>query len=326
MPGSNGSVERGFVMDRRRRSFLRTLAGGSAVSLALGGAETASAGPTTLPGYPNQYGVLVDTTLCIGCRRCEWACKEWNKLPGQKPIEAYEKDRAVFKDFRRTEWNAYTVVNRYPNPRDPSKPIYVKHQCMHCFEPACATSCFVQAFTKWPTGAVTYTPDVCVGCRYCLAACPFYVPAYTYQDPWAPKVTKCTFCFDRISKEGGVPACVAICPVGVMEFGKRSDLIEVARKRIRDQPGKYVNHIYGEHEVGGTCWMYLSAVPFDKIGMRTDLGTEAVPKRGKAYLSSISPMYIVVPALLMGLYSISKRREKISEEEIAAALKKKEGK
>jgi hypothetical protein len=139
-------------------------------------------------------------------------------------------------------------------------------------------------------------------------------------------VTKCTFCFDRISKEGGVPACVAICPVGVMEFGKRSDLIEVARKRIRDQPGKYVNHIYGEHEVGGTCWMYLSAVPFDQIGMRTDLGTEPVPKWGKAYLSSISPMYIVVPALLMGLYSISKRREKISEEEIAAALKKKEGK
>lgn len=313
-------------MDKKRRSFLKTLAGAGAASLALGNIEPASAGPRILPGYPDQYGVLVDTTLCIGCRRCEWACKEVNKLPGQKPLKEYEKDRSVFKGFRRTDWHTYTVVNQYPNPREPQKPIYVKKQCMHCFEPGCASSCFVQAFTKWPKGSVTYDPSVCVGCRYCLAACPFEIPAYEYHDPWAPKVTKCTFCFDRISKEGGVPGCVAICPVGVMEFGKRSDLVEVGHKKIRDNPGKYVNHVYGDHEVGGTCWMYLSAVPFNLIGMRTDLGTEPVPSWGKAYLSSVSPMYIVFPALLVGLYGISKRREAISKEEIEAALKEKEGK
>jgi formate dehydrogenase iron-sulfur subunit len=313
-------------MDNKRRSFLKTLAVGGGLSLTAGSVETAEAGAITLPGYPDQYGVLVDTTLCIGCRRCEWACKEWNKLPGQKDLKDYEKDRSVFENLRRTEWNTYTVVNRYPNPRDPSKPIYVKKQCMHCFEPACASSCFVQAFTKRPIGSVVYDAGVCVGCRYCLAACPFEIPAYEYHDPWAPKVTKCTFCFDRISKEGGVPACVAICPVGVMEFGKRSDLVDLAHKKIRDNPGKYVNFVYGEREVGGTCWMYLSAVPFHYIGLRTDLGTEPIPKWGKAYLSSISPMYIVVPALLAGLYTISKRREEICKEEIAVALEKKEDK
>ena len=221
-------------MDEKRRAFLKGIVGGGAAALALGLTEPASAMASTLPGYPNQFGVLVDTTLCIGCRRCEWACKEWNKLPNQKPLAEYEKDRSVFNDFRRTTADTYTVVNRFHNPLDASKPIYVKKQCMHCLEPACASSCFVDAYTKEPQGAVVYDAGVCVGCRYCMAACPFYIPAYQYSNPWTPSITKCTFCFDRISKEGGVPACVAICPVEVMTFGKRSDLVELAQRKIRD--------------------------------------------------------------------------------------------
>lgn len=313
-------------MDHTRRAFLKGVVGGGAALLTLSHPNPASAAVPALGGNPDQFGVLVDTTLCIGCRRCEWACKEWNKLPNQKSLKEYEKDTAVFNSYRGTNADTYTVVNRFNNPLDVSKPVYVKKQCMHCCEPACASSCFVQAFTKETQGAVIYNPGVCVGCRYCMAACPFYIPAYQYDNAWTPEITKCTFCFDRIAREGGVPACVAVCPVGVMTFGKRSDLIELGQKKIRDGLGKYVDHIYGEREVGGTCWMYLASVPFDTIGFRTDLGNEPIPALSKMFMSIASPMYIVFPALAVGLYSFSTRREQICKQEIELALKKKEGK
>ncbi len=306
-------------MDSDRRTFLKIVAG-SGIATALGLPGSASAGAENLPGYPDQFGVLVDTTECIGCRRCEWACKEWNKLPNQKSLQDYEKDQAAFEIRRRTHADTYTVVNRFDNPRDSSKPIYVKKQCMHCYEPGCASSCFVKAFTKRPVGAVTYDASLCVGCRYCMAACPFDMPAYQYDNAFTPAVTKCTFCFDRISKEGGVPACVGICPVETMTFGKRTDLIDLAHKKIRDNPSRYVNHVYGETEVGGTSWMYLSSVPFNMIGFRTDLGTTPIPSLSKPFLSLVSPVFITIPALCMGLYSFKKRRDKMTEDEIKKAL------
>lgn len=312
-------------MNSDRRDFLKILAG-AAVAASIEGPSIARADVANLPGYPDQFGVLVDTTVCIGCRRCEWACKEWNKLPGQKPIKDYESDQTVFQKVRRTNAETYTVVNRFSNPRDSSSPIYVKKQCMHCFEPGCASSCFVKAFTKQPVGAVTYDASLCVGCRYCMAACPFDIPAYQYYSAWTPEVTKCTFCFDRISREGGVPACVGICPVEAMTFGKRSELVALAHKKIRDNPSRYVGHVYGEHEVGGTSWLYLSTVPFNMIGFRTDLGTAPIPTMGKPFLSLVSPVMILIPALCMGFYSFKKNRDKQSKEEIRKALEKKEGK
>ncbi len=312
-------------MNSDRRTFLKIVAG-TGIATALGLNDLASADIANLPGYPNQFGVLVDTTVCIGCRRCEWACKEWNKLPGQKTLKEYEKDQAVFEKRRRTHADTFTVVNRFENPRDASKPIFVKKQCMHCYEPGCASSCFVKAFTKQPVGAVTYDASLCVGCRYCLAACPFDMPAYQYYDPFTPQVTKCTFCFDRITKEGGVPACVGMCPVETMTFGKRTDLIDLGHKKIRDNPSRYVNHLYGEQEVGGTSWMYLSGVPFNMIGFRTDLGTAPIPSLSKPFLSLVAPVFITIPALAMGFYSFKKRRDKIEAEEIKKALEKKEGK
>ena len=151
-------------MDTSRRNFMKVLAGlGLSASLCETGA--AFGDDLRLPGYPNQFGVLVDTTVCIGCRRCEWACKEWNKLPNQITLRDYERDQSVFQEIRRTHADSYTVVNRFENPRDPSKPIFVKKQCMHCYEPGCASSCFVRAFTKRPIGPVTYDASLCVGCR-----------------------------------------------------------------------------------------------------------------------------------------------------------------
>jgi Fe-S-cluster-containing dehydrogenase component len=312
-------------MDANRRTFLKTLAS-VGLTTSLFGPRSAIADIAQLPGYPDQYGVLVDTTVCIGCRRCEWACKEWNKLPNQLSLNEYEKDKSVFEKIRRTNADTYTVVNRFENPMDKSRPIYVKKQCMHCTEPGCASSCFVKAFTKNPEGAVTYDASLCVGCRYCMAACPFDIPAYQYYDPWTPEVTKCTFCFDRIVKAGGVPACVSICPVETMTFGKRTDLIELAHKKIIDNPGRYVNHIYGEKEVGGVSWMYLSSVSFNKIGFRTDLGTTPIPTLSKPFLSLVSPVFIVIPALAMGLYSFKHRRDVLEKQAIKDALEHKEGK
>lgn len=313
-------------MDGTRRDFLKILTAAGIGGLALGGSREAFGDALNLPGYPDQFGVLVDTTVCIGCRRCEWACKEANKLPNERSLREYERDQTVFQKIRRTHADTFTVVNRFTNPRDASRPIYVKKQCMHCYEPGCASSCFVKAFTKTPVGAVTYDASLCVGCRYCMAACPFDIPAYQYNDPWTPEVTKCTFCFDKISKQGGVPACVAICPAETMTFGKRSDLIDLAHKRIQDNPGRYVNHVYGQNEVGGTSWLYLSAVPFNMIGFRTDLGTVPIPSFGKPFLSLVAPVFVAIPALCMGFYSFKKYRDKATQDEIKRALEQKEGK
>lgn len=286
-----------------RRDFLSRIAaiGGTALI----GNPSQSFALDDFPGYKNRYGVLVDTTHCIGCRRCEWACNEWNKLPN-KPISSFE-DKTVFEKIRRTHADTFTVVNRYIGSRD-SKPIYVKKQCMHCEEPACVSACFVKAFMKTPEAAVIYDASVCVGCRYCMIVCPFDVPAYEYNEPLTPRVTKCTFCFDRISKEGGVPACVQICPTETLRFGKRSELIELAHERIRTNPRIYTNHVYGEHEVGGTSWLYLSSVPFEEIGFRTDLGTTIIPKLGKTFLTAVSVVLVTWPLLFTGLYVFSKMR------------------
>jgi Fe-S-cluster-containing dehydrogenase component len=213
----------------------------------------------------DQLGVLVDTTLCIGCRSCEKACNRVNEDLPQKPSE-YFKDNSVFDMSRRMDSSSYTVVNRYENQREPGNPVYAKFQCMHCVYPACESACIVGAFSREKNGAVVYDAWRCIGCRYCMAACPFQVPAYEYKNALTPQVRKCTFCFETRLLKGGIPACVQSCPMEVMTFGKRKDLIISARKKIEKYPGRYVPNIYGEKEVGGTAWLYLSAVPFEKIG------------------------------------------------------------
>jgi formate dehydrogenase iron-sulfur subunit len=289
-----------------RRGFLKYMAGLGGVTLS--GAASRALAQEHFAGHPGSFGVLVDTTVCIGCRRCEWACKEQNHLPNQ-PLKTYE-DRSVFERKRRTDAETFTVVNRFPHPTEAGRFIYVKRQCMHCNEPACASACFVKAFTKSPEGAVVHHPQVCIGCRYCMAACPFDIPAYQYDNAFTPEVTKCTFCFDRIRETGGRPACVIACPADVMTFGKRSDLLRLAHKRISERPDRYIPQVYGENEVGGTGWMYLSAAPFDKIGFRTDLGTTPIPTLSRGFLSMVSIVLVTWPVLCMGFHSFSKNRGK----------------
>jgi hypothetical protein len=157
-----------------------------------------------------------------------------------------------------------------------------------------------------------------------MVACPFDIPAYEYNDPLTPRVMKCTFCFDRIIKEGRVPACVIICPTETLRFGKRTELIQLAHERIMNNPRKYVNHVYGEHEVGGTSWLYLSAVPFEEIGFRTDLGTKPIPNTSKGFLFTVKTFEIVAawPLVFAAFYAMSRMRNKHKKEEPATTVKR----
>ncbi len=194
------------------------------------------------------------------------------------------------------------MVNRYYTGRvdalDKPVPTYAKVQCMHCQDPACVSACIVGALTKDETGAVRYDVTKCIGCRYCMVACPFEIPAYEYFDPVTPRVMKCTFCYDRISKEGGLPGCATICPTEAITFGKRDTLLEVARKRLKDNPARYLPHIYGEKEVGGTSWMYLSGVPFELVNL-PNLPETPSPKLSETIQHSLFT-YLWSPILLFG--------------------------
>lgn len=226
---------------------------------------------------PDPYGCLVDLTACVGCRKCEQACNQANRLP---PPRVPFDDLCILDRKRRPIPTAYTVVNRYYTGRLDERnqliPTFVKVQCMHCQDPGCVSACIVAAMTKKDNGAVHYDVSKCIGCRYCMVACPFQIPAYDYHDPLFPEVRKCTLCYDRITKEGGRPACAAMCPVEAIIFGKRNQLLELARQKIKNDPGRYLDRIYGEHEVGGTSMLYISREPFEKLGF-LDLPTHPIP-------------------------------------------------
>ncbi|MBU1157262.1 MAG: 4Fe-4S dicluster domain-containing protein, partial [Proteobacteria bacterium] len=187
-----------------------------------------------------------------------------------KPDQPFD-EMAVLEKERRMDEHSYTVVNKYYPQKLGSlvwrqRPTFVKFQCMHCQDPACVSACIVGALTKQENGSVIYDAAKCIGCRYCMVACPFQIPAYEYHDPLTPRVRKCTFCFERISQAGGKPGCAQVCPVEAITFGKRSELIKLAKQKMADDPGRYQPQVYGEKEVGGTSWLYISREPFAKVG------------------------------------------------------------
>ena len=293
-----------------RRNFLKVV-GAAGGALLMGGKKPAQAAtPQTAEGGIEFYGLLIDTTKCIGCRACEEACNAQNSLP--KPGVSFSSE-SVFEKKRETTPDAYIVVNRFPNEKSPDKPVFVRKQCMHCTEPSCASACLCKAMEKMPEGPTVYHKDRCMGCRYCMISCPFDIPKFEY-DKASPFVKKCIGCPDRVAK-GEQTACAEACPEGATLFGKRRDLIEEAKKRIYQNPDRYYPQIYGEHEVGGTGYMYLSAVPFEKVGFRTDLGTKHYPELTSGFLSSVPLVDILWPAVLFGFnYLISDKEEEGGKE------------
>jgi len=299
-----------------RRRFLAAGLAGCAATTLCGAGKSFAAG--SFAGYPEGMGVLVDLTRCIGCRSCEAACNKEQALPApDKPFD----DMSVFDETfhggtqkRRPDEKAYTVVNRYM-PEDGKKPVYRKVQCNHCNEPACLSSCFVNAYTKTDEGAVVYNSKVCVGCRNCMIACPFNIPAYSYSSAFDPVVKKCIFCYDTRLKTGRPPACVEICPQQALTFGKRKDLIKIAHQRIQNEPGRYVDHLYGEKELGGTSWMYLSGAPFEEVGFDTTVASEPIISNVKDFLSTVPMVLAIWPALFSGFHLLAKHKEQHGHED-----------
>jgi Fe-S-cluster-containing dehydrogenase component len=291
-----------------RRGFFKI----AAVTVGAAGASTATATAAAHGAAEDGPGVLVDTTLCVGCRACEAACAEANHLA--PPPE----DAGVFDEKRDTHEQAFTVVNR--TEKAPGVERFAKKQCMHCLAPGCASACPVKAMTKSPEGPVVYNPNRCMGCRYCMIACPFDVPKYEYGSN-APRVRKCSFCAERQAK-GLKPACTEVCPSGPLTFGKPSELLEAAKTRIYTSSDRYVHHVYGEREAGGTSWLYITDVPLDQLALRTDVPERPYPDLVAGALGAPPFVMTLWPPLLMGLYAFSHRKEKVDEAHSASAAAK----
>ncbi len=243
-------------------------------------------------------GLLIDITLCIGCGACVEACKEQNNLP--------EKVDPVLTA------NTWATLETHEKPD--GEEVYVRRLCMHCEDPACASVCPVAAFKKTETGAVIYDIKRCIGCRYCMVACPFSVPKYQWDKAF-PFVQKCILCYDQI-KDGEQTACAKACPTEATLFGEREDLLRIAKDRIRKNPDNYVPYIYGEHEVGGTSVMFLSNVPFEELGFRMDLTKKPLPSTTWGVMSLVPNIISLGGLALFGTYWVVNRRIKLAKEKV----------
>ena len=271
---------------------------------------------------------LIDITKCIGCRACQVACKQWNDRDG---VATEYQDYMGFQNPATLSAKTLTLISFHElvDEKTPGGVSYAfaMRRCLHCLEPACASACPTTALERRSDGPVLYNASQCIGCRYCIWACPWGVPTAEW-DSHAPKIQKCTHCADRsdqpapLARNGQAlnedeqkryldsivtPACVKACPADCLRFGTRDDMLQEAHNRIAARPNKYVDHIYGEKEAGGTSVLYLSAVPFDKLGF-PDVGTKPYPGFSKTALHAVPPAVIAIGAMLAGTYSLMQRK------------------
>lgn len=249
--------------------------------------------------------MLIDITKCIGCRSCQVACKSWNGLDNE--TTSFTND---ITNPPQMSAKTYTVVN-FIETRLHDKPIwrFIKRMCMHCTDPACASACFAKAITKRESGAVVYDKTTCVGCRYCMLACPWWIPKYEWDSVF-PAVKKCRFCIDLL-EHGKEPACATACPSAI-KFGDREEMLALAKKRIAKNPDKYVQHIYGEHEAGGTNVLYLSDVPFTSLGLPA-VSSEPLPKLTWDALAKVPYLAGGVGLTMTAMYLFTHRKNAVAE-------------
>jgi len=250
----------------------------------------------------NTFAILTDTTKCTGCETCVVACKKENGLEKDRP----RRWKHRVDDLSSTR---FTTILQRPGGR------YVRQQCRHCKDPACVSACIVAALEKTDEGPVIYDGDKCLGCRYCMMACPYGIPRYDWDRP-VPYIRKCTMCYSRI-KDGRQLACTEACPEKATIFGTRRDMLAIAHERIRTSPDRYVGRVFGEHEVGGTSVLYISDIPLGFLGWKPDLGDTPLPKLTWASLTKVPPIIVGMAAAMSGVYFIIGRR---MEFQVRAAL------
>jgi formate dehydrogenase iron-sulfur subunit len=259
--------------------------------------------------------ILIDTTKCIGCRACQVACKSWNDLKGGKATFS-----ETWSNPRYLSSNQYTRIVFREIPRSDGRMewYFISRRCMHCLDPACASACPVAALVKLPSGPVVYDDERCIGCRYCMMACPFQIPKFQWESA-VPLVRKCTFCADR-QAVGLAPACTTTCPTGTLLFGERAELLTEAHRRIGLGPEKYYPQVYGEKIAGGTSKLYLTPISFEELGLtqvgfRTDLGDAPQGLRGREWMSKVPLVAVAVGGLAVGLHYFNQRRAAIEAKE-----------
>jgi formate dehydrogenase iron-sulfur subunit len=253
-----------------------------------------------------SYAILTDVTRCIGCEECVAACKRTNGLSDQ---DAPWRWQGKATDLSATRW---TTIERTAEGR------YVRVHCRHCLDPACAAACPVGALRKTAEGAVAYDPDICMGCRYCMVACPFRMTRYEWDSP-VPRVRKCILCYEKLQAgELTEPACTAACPREATIFGEREALLAEARRRIETGGGRYLRHIWGEHEVGGTSVLYISDVDLAAAGWPDSLPGHDVPELAHQVLNTVPMTFVTVGGLMTGIHWVVKRRQKLAAEAAVA--------
>jgi len=283
--------------DLSRRTFLKQV--GAAVTAALTAQlvanRPASAGRSSAE---DSWAMLVDLTRCTGCNSCALACKESNDLPNPET------------EPNTLSSQAYTFIEAHPvtGATGEAGERFVKRQCMHCLNAACVAACPAAAMYKSEAGPVVYRPERCLGCRYCQVACPFGVPSFEWQNGVTPVISKCWLCYNRL-EAGQKPACVEACPTGALRFGRRNQLLAQAHAQIASNPGRYVDHVFGEFEVGGTSVLYLSDIPFETLGFPVNLPETAPPEETEKIMVQLPGVIAGVAALMAGTALVTHRRQ-----------------
>jgi formate dehydrogenase iron-sulfur subunit len=244
--------------------------------------------------------ILTDVTKCVGCEKCVAACAAENKLPAATSPQRWTLDDGLSAD-------RFCAVLRREGG-------YVRKQCRHCEEPACASACPVGALKKTPEGPVTYDGSKCLGCRYCMMACPFGIPRYAWASP-VPYVRKCTMCYANRIQEGRQPACTEACPEKATIFGERAALLEEAHRRLAADPAKYQQQVWGEVDAGGTSVLYVSPIPLDFLDIGGRQQARALPRLTAPAMEAVPPVFVGMGAVMGSLYWILGRRKKVAAEE-----------
>ena len=280
-----------------RRQFLKGIGVGTTAALA-GQLLIAPATHASETNADETWAVLVDLTRCVGCNSCVLACKESNNLPNPTtPPDALSSEAYTFVD-----------THQVPNASGEMEERYAKRQCMHCVDPACVSACPAAAMYKSEEGQVVYRSERCLGCRYCQMACPFEVPSFEWDNGVTPVISKCWMCVDKL-KEGDVPACVGACPNGALRFGNRKALLAQAHAQIESNPNRYIDHVFGEFEVGGTSMLYLSDVPFEAMGFPTNLPLTAPTEETEKIMNTLPAVITGTTALMAGIAYYTQRRQ-----------------
>ncbi len=252
-----------------------------------------------------SMAILTDVTRCIGCEECVEACRNYYSLPADKPWRWVKK----INDLSSARWT--TIIEKI---NDETRN-FVRLQCRHCLDPSCVSACIVGALKKTPEGPVIYDRDLCIGCRYCMIACPWDIPRYSWEDT-VPYVQKCGMCYERVTRDGKEPACTEACPTGATILGEREDLLAEARRRLAAEPNKYVQKIWGEKEVGGTSVLYISDTEIKLTDLAAPITDEdSLPHRTTKILHQMPMVFAVMVGLMGGLAWVIRRRQLLAGED-----------